>query len=137
MIRPRLTNKALTNFAILGVIFLNFWIYWIFAYNFFIGELLVIETVLLYFASHTKTSLKLSISIIVILILLGGILLINHLDKNILSVSTIESIRIKQRAQYFKEELGHLYTNRVGTFTSITYGSLLVRSTTTYFLLWI
>lgn len=107
----------LANFAILGIIFLNFWIYWIFEYNFFVGELLVIETFLLYLTNRTtKVNLRLSISIIVIFVLLGGILLKNHFDKNIFSVSTMESIRIHARGEYFAQELGRIYKNRVGIF---------------------
>lgn len=104
------------NLVILGIILSNFWIYWVFEHNFFIGELLVIETFLLYLANRTKVNLTLSVLVIIILIILGAVLLPNHFDKNIFSVSEVESISIKQREEYFAQELGHIYKNRVGIF---------------------
>lgn len=92
----------------------NFWIYWIFEYNFFLGELLVIESVLLYLSFLRKKNQVLLILIVIILTLTGSFLLVNHFDKNIFSVSEVESIRIRERQEYFAKELGQIYKNRVG-----------------------
>lgn len=64
-------------------------------------------------ASMGKTGTILTFTILSILSLF---LLINNFDKNIFSVSTIESIQIASRRQYWISELGKLYGNRIGIF---------------------
>lgn len=104
----------LTIFLILVVSLSNFWIYWIFKYNFLIGELLIIETTLLVFSVFPGKSKSVSVLSIAIIFFLGMYLLMNHFDKNLFSVSTIESIRINQRQSFYAYELGRIYQNRIG-----------------------
>lgn len=101
---------------ILGVTLSNFWIYWIFKNNFFIGELLIIETALLVFAIFPGKRKLISMFSIIILLYLSLFLTLNYFDKSIFSVSTIESIRIDQRQSFYAHELGRIYQNRIGLF---------------------
>lgn len=101
---------------ILGVTLANFWIYWIFEYNFFIGELLIIETVLLVISVFPGKNKLVCILSFIILFLLSLFLLSNHFDKNIFSISTVESIRISKRQSFYAHELGKIYQNKIGLF---------------------
>lgn len=52
----------------------------------------------------------------VVLLPLCVYLLVGQFDNNLFSVSTVESIQIKQRQQYYIKELGKIYGNRVGIY---------------------
>lgn len=91
----------------------NFWIYQIYKYNFLIGELLVIETILLFLSLYIKKRIIL-VLVGTILLTLGVYLLTNHFDKNAFSISTVESIRIAERKQFYANELGKIYRNKIG-----------------------
>lgn len=102
--------------TVLVVSLLNFWIYWIFEYNFFLGEILVIETMMLFISILFQKDRIIIILIFMILSFLSFSLLKNHLDNNIFSVSTVESTRIIRRQQFYANELGKIYQNRIGIF---------------------
>lgn len=92
----------------------NFWIYRIYEHNFFLGELLIIEAALLSMVALNQKGKIVTILIFVILFILGFFLLKNNFDKNIFSVSTIESIQIEERKMFYGTELGKFYGNRIG-----------------------
>lgn len=102
--------------VVLGISLCNFWIYWIYEYNFFLGEILVIETILLFLSTISQRSKATTILIFIILSLLSSIILINFSDKNIFSTSIVESIHIRDRQQFYALELGKVYQNRIGIF---------------------
>lgn len=108
-------HTFLAILTVLGISLFNFWIYWIYENNFLIGELLIIETVLLYLSTISRNK-TISISIFIIITFLSFILLKNHFDKNIFTISTVESIRIHEREQYYNCELGKIYGNRIGIY---------------------
>lgn len=92
----------------------NFWIYWIFQYNFFVGLFLIIESLLLFLSFIFRKDKVISFSIFLILSFCSFTLLFNHLDKTFFSISTMDSIRIRERQQYYANELGKVYKNRFG-----------------------
>ncbi|MBU1000874.1 hypothetical protein KKE78_05795 [Patescibacteria group bacterium] len=94
----------------------NSWIYQFYQKNLLFGFLLIIETILLFLSSFYKNGKIIPILIFIILTIMSAILLIDHFDKNIFSVSTIESIQIRERRQYYANELGKVYKNRIGIF---------------------
>lgn len=106
----------LSIFTPLGISLFNFWIYWIYNYNFFVGELLTIETILLFLSTTLKKSKTITLSIYLILTIVCFFLLITNFDKNIFNTSTFESIRIRERQQFYAHEIGKVYTNRIGIF---------------------
>lgn len=95
---------------------MNFWIYQIYEYNFFLGEILIIETALLFLSTLLSQDKTIPIFVFIILFSLGSVLLVNNFDKNVFSISTIESIRIRERQQFYASELGKVYKNRIGIF---------------------
>lgn len=109
-------NKLISILFLLIVSFSNFWIYWIYEKNFFLGEIIIIETVLLFLLYINKIT-KLILALILIILLMTSIyLLTNYIDKEISSPSTIESINIRQRRHFYASELGKIYTNRFGIY---------------------
>lgn len=103
-------------FLILFVSLSNFWIFRIFEYNFLIGEFILIETFLLLLITFYKTGRALIILIFLLLVIQGSALFINHFDRNIFSTSTIELMRINKRQQFYAQELGKIYQNRIGIY---------------------
>lgn len=103
-------------FAGLVASLLNFWIYWIFEYNFFLGEILVIETMLLFMSILFQTDKIIILLIFMILSFLSFSLIKSHFDNSIFSVSAIELTRVNQRQQFYANELGKIYQNRIGIF---------------------
>lgn len=107
---------VLTILFVLVISLSNFWIYWIYEYDFFLGELLIIEAVLLFLSTLSRKTKAIPIFIFVILFLSSSILLINHFDKDMFSTSNVESIHIEERRHFYANELGKIYKNRVGIF---------------------
>lgn len=110
---------------ILTVSLCNFWIYRLFEINFFLAELVIIETFLLFLSiflkknesPHNKAEDKLlSCLIYGIFSILTVALIINNFNKELVSVSTNESIQIDYRRDYFANELGKIYKNKLGIF---------------------
>lgn len=106
----------LAIFAVLIISLSNFWIYWVYGNNFLIGELLIIETILLFLSTLFKKNKIISVFTFIILSVLGLFFVTNHFDKNIFSISTMESVHIQDRQQFYAQELGKVYKNRVGIF---------------------
>lgn len=113
---PKDKYLILTILLVLLISLSNFWIYRIYEYNFFIGELLVIETVLLFLSTISKQGKLIPILILFVLSILGSILLIKHFEQDIFSVSVVDSIRIEERRNYYAEGFGRIYKNRIGMF---------------------
>lgn len=109
-------SSILTIFAVLVISLSNFWIYQIYEYNFLIGELLVIETSLLFLSTLSVKSKAIPILIFIIFSILSSILLINHFDKSVFAISTVESIQIRERQNFYAPELEKVYKNRVGIY---------------------
>lgn len=109
-------NKLISISVLLVVSFSNFWIYWIYEKNFFLGESIIIETVLLFLLVINNFTKVISALILIILLMTSIYLLTNYFDKEISSPSTIESIKIRQRRQFYAPELGKIYTNRFGIY---------------------
>lgn len=84
--------------------------------NFFLNGVIIAQTLLLFLSTRSKSGKIIPILTLVILFILSLFILINHFDRNIFNISTIESIRIGERKEYFGQELGKLYKNRVGIF---------------------
>lgn len=98
---------------VLMICLFNLWIYQIYRFNFFFGELLVIETFLLFLSLYIKNRI-IPILIWIIFLVFSFFLLINHFDKNAFSISTVESIRIEERKQFYANDMGKIYRNRIG-----------------------
>lgn len=109
-------NKLISISVLLTVSFFNFWVYWIYEKNFFLGEIIIIETVLLFLLVINKITKVILALILIILLMTSIYLLTNYFDKEISSPSTIESIKIRQRRQFYASELGKVYTNRFGIY---------------------
>lgn len=109
-------NKLISISVLLIISFSNFWVYWIYEKNFFLGEIIIIETVLLFLLVINKITKVIMALILIILLMTSIYLLTNYFDKEISSPSTIESVKIIQRRQFYAPELGKIYTNRFGIY---------------------
>ena len=94
----------------------NFWVYWIFESNFLLGLLLLTESLGLYLINLQSADKKVIILTSAILIILTCYLLLNHFDKNIFSTSITDTIQKEERHNYYAQEMGRVYKNRVGIF---------------------
>lgn len=119
-LRPHMLNFKKNNkqiifkgFFALVICLSNFWIYQIYKFNFFFGEVLVVETVLLFLSLYIKNR-AISILIFIIFVVLSFSLYRNRFDKNVFSSSTVESIQTEERRQFYSNEIGKIYRNRVG-----------------------
>lgn len=109
-------NKIISIAVLLIVSFFNVWVYWIYEKNFFLGEIIIIETVLLFLLVINKITKVILALILILLLMMSIYLLTNYFDKEISSPSTIESVKIIQRRQFYAPELGKIYTNRFGIY---------------------
>lgn len=94
----------------------SFWTYQINKQTLLFGFLLITETILLFLSSFYKNGKIIPILIFIILAIMSAFLLIDHFDKDIFSISTVESIQIRERRQYYANELGKVYKNRIGIY---------------------
>lgn len=108
-------QKYLSSLLIFVLIFSNFWIFWIFEFNFIIGEIITVLTLLLFVNTFSKSTI-INLVIFLLLAFAGLFLLMNYLNHNLLTTSEIGKIRIEQRRNYYSQELGKLYGNKVGIF---------------------
>lgn len=95
--------------------FSNFWIYWIYEFNFLIGEILIILTLLLYLSLNLKNS-KITLITFSLLVILSLFLIFSYFNKNLFSISQTDLIRTEQRKNFYANELGKIYRNRFGIF---------------------
>lgn len=81
--------------------------------NIFLWIFIFLESILLIvvFVSREKKFARLTIWI---LIVFSAYLLLNNFDKNIFKFSDLETIKTKERQEYYANELGKIYRNRLG-----------------------
>ena len=107
-----LTKREILLVLIIFIVSMtNFWIYSIYQTNFFLGEILIIETALLYLSILPHKNIALPILIYIILGVISLILLTNNFDKSLFLTSINDSIRIDHRRNYFYNDLGKIYAN--------------------------
>ena len=95
----------------------NFWVYWIYKKSFLLGSLTIIETVLFFFLIYFEKVTKFMLTAILIILLIESTyLLTGNFDKNIFSPSIVDSIKIRQRQQFYNLELGRIYGNKLGIY---------------------
>lgn len=82
----------------------------------FLTILQTIAAVLLGFLYFTKTSKAVLGLLVPILFVLSAYLLVYHFDKGLLSLSTMDTVKMLQRQQFYHSELGRIYGNRFGQY---------------------
>ena len=99
-------------YILLGVIFLNFWIWKIIQENPLIAIILIILTFLL-FKLIDKGSKPLVLTVIIFLFLvLSFIMLGFNFDKSIQTITPEDEVKLNDRHFYYSEELGRVFLNR-------------------------
>lgn len=109
-------NIIFLSLIILVISLSNFWIYWIYQSSFLLGEILLIETVLLFLTNSYPNTKVMPILIFTILFILGIFLLAKNFNESIFSISAAESVVLNRRHEFYGPELGKIYKNRFGLF---------------------
>lgn len=97
----------------LGITLLNFWIWKIFKENLFLGILLIVLSVGLYYLNDKKINFKLVLIFIILFIITSSITLFLGFDKDLFSNNPEEKILQRTRHGYLSSELGFLFQNKI------------------------
>lgn len=97
------------------VCFGNFWIWFIFTRNLWLGLILILETVLFNLVIN-KFNIKFLALFIFIYFFLAAYLLSTAFDKDIYKENPTEALMKRQRYEYLATDLGKIYKNRFSIF---------------------
>lgn len=99
--------------AISSISLINLILYGIFQNNLIFGIMLFAASILLYF-NYTKNNFYTNLFFFILLGVLILVSLKNGFDNNLLHSTALETDRLVSRHEYFANEFGKLYKNRVG-----------------------
>lgn len=110
-----LKYRFLQFFLLFASTFFNFWIFRIYEFNFLLGEVMVILTLLLYFSFNLKGT-GIIFTTFILTIFFSIFLLFNYFNRDLFSITQIDLIKTEQRKNFYSNDLGKLYRNRLGVF---------------------
>lgn len=111
-IKPAIPVSGYTPWIFSAVAVTNLILAGIFQSNLIFGSLLLIASILLYFNYINNLSIKLSSFILLCFLIL--ISLKYGFDNNLFNLSALEADKLVSRHEYFANELGSLYRNKLG-----------------------